>query len=154
MLYSENIFADLRRKNSKTGEIGCVGKADRFYSCFALFKSQKSWFSFKKILIFIYFRCDPTGKVKVKFTLEQATKAQIWSRCNSTKAQIWSRCNSTLPSTLALDGGWVVNTRPRPLYPRQRPGTHFIGAGWDPTCLEGYRKSHLHRDPIPGPSSR
>jgi hypothetical protein len=25
--------------------------------------------------------------------------------------------------------GWVVNATPRPLYPRERPGTHFIG-GW------------------------
>ena len=25
--------------------------------------------------------------------------------------------------------GWVVNATPRPLYPRQRPGTHCIG-GW------------------------
>ena len=25
--------------------------------------------------------------------------------------------------------GWVVNTTPRPLYPRERPGTHCIG-GW------------------------
>ena len=25
--------------------------------------------------------------------------------------------------------GWVVNTKPRPLYPRKRPGTHWVG-GW------------------------
>jgi hypothetical protein len=25
--------------------------------------------------------------------------------------------------------GWVVNAMPRPLYPRERPGTHYIG-GW------------------------
>jgi hypothetical protein len=25
--------------------------------------------------------------------------------------------------------GWVVNATPRPLYPRERPGTHFTG-GW------------------------
>jgi hypothetical protein len=30
--------------------------------------------------------------------------------------------------TLALDG-WMVTARPRPLYPRERPGTHYIG-GW------------------------
>jgi hypothetical protein len=48
MLYSENKFADLRRTNPKSGEIVCGGKADQFSSCFALFKSQKSWFSFKK----------------------------------------------------------------------------------------------------------
>ena len=25
--------------------------------------------------------------------------------------------------------GWVFNVTPRPLYPRERPGTHYIG-GW------------------------
>jgi hypothetical protein len=46
--------------------------------------------------------------------------------------------------------GWVVNTTPRPLYPRKRPGTHCIG-GW--ACrtdgLNGCGKSRLHRDTIP-----
>ena len=30
--------------------------------------------------------------------------------------------------------GWVVNATPRPLYPRETPGTHCIGggAGWAP----------------------
>ena len=37
--------------------------------------------------------------------------------------------SSTLSSTLALDGVWVVNVRPRPLYPRGKPGTNCIG-GW------------------------
>jgi len=26
--------------------------------------------------------------------------------------------------------GWVVNATPRPLYPRERPGTHCIGGWW------------------------
>ena len=39
------------------------------------------------------------------------------------------RCSSTPPPTSALGGGWVVSTAPRPLYPRERPGTHCIG-GW------------------------
>jgi hypothetical protein len=37
--------------------------------------------------------------------------------------------SSTLPLTSALDEGWVVNSTPWPLYPRQRPGTHCNG-GW------------------------
>ena len=37
--------------------------------------------------------------------------------------------SSTLPSTSALDGGWVVNATDRPLYPLLRPGTHCI-RGW------------------------
>ena len=62
--------------------------------------------------------------------------------------------SSTLFSTSALDGGWVVNATPRPLYPRERPGTHCIGdwvglrAG-----LDGCGRSHPHRDSIPRPSS-
>ena len=40
--------------------------------------------------------------------------------------QIYS---STLPLTSTLDGGWLVSTTPRPLYPRQRPGTHCV-EGW------------------------
>jgi hypothetical protein len=26
--------------------------------------------------------------------------------------------------------GWVVSTKPRPLYPKERPGTHYTG-GWE-----------------------
>ena len=33
---------------------------------------------------------------------------------------------TTLPSTLALDGGWVVNATHRPFYLRERPATHCI----------------------------
>ena len=29
--------------------------------------------------------------------------------------------------TSALDGGWVVNAKPRPLYPREKIRTHCIG---------------------------
>jgi hypothetical protein len=28
--------------------------------------------------------------------------------------------------------GWVVNATPRQLYPREKPGTRCIEAGWDP----------------------
>jgi hypothetical protein len=44
----------------------------------------------------------------------------------------------------------VVSTTPRPLYPRERPGTHWVGlrAGLD-VC----EKPRHHRDSIPGPSS-
>jgi hypothetical protein len=43
--------------------------------------------------------------------------------------------------------GWVVNATPRPLYPRERPGTHCIG-GWvgSRAGLDGCRKSR----PPPG----
>ena len=56
-------------------------------------------------------------KVKVKFTLEQATKA-------------WRGGEACLYSlTSALDWGWVVSATPQPLYPRKGPGARFIG-GW------------------------
>jgi hypothetical protein len=50
--------------------------------------------------------------------------------------------------------GWVVNAKPRPLYHRERPGSHFIGA-WvgHRAGLDGCGKSRLHRDSIAGPSS-
>jgi hypothetical protein len=54
-------------------------------------------------------------KVKVKFTLEQATKAQRGSR---------SIAQSFL--NLGARWGWVVNATPRSLYPRERPGTHCV----------------------------
>jgi len=43
--------------------------------------------------------------------------------------------------------GWVVNATPRPLYPRERPGTHCIGGWVGPTAsLDGCGKSR----PPPG----
>jgi hypothetical protein len=49
---------------------------------------------------------------------------------------------------------WVISATPRPVYPRKILGTHFIG-GWVGyrAGLNGCRKSHIHRDSIPGPSS-
>ena len=60
---------------------------------------------------------------------------------------------STLPSTSALDGGWVFSATPRPFYPRERNSTYCIGGWvgpWD--CVDGCGKSHPHLDSIPGPS--
>jgi len=70
-------------------------------------------------------------KVKVNFTLEQATKAQRGSR--------W---------------GWVVKATARPLYLWERRGTYcigdWVGARAD---LDRFGKPHPHRDSIPGPSN-
>ena len=50
--------------------------------------------------------------------------------------------------------GWVVNATPRPLYSRERPGTHCIGGQEGHRAgLDGCGKSRPHRDSIPGPSS-
>jgi len=64
------------------------------------------------------------------------------------------RYNFTLPLTSALDGGGVVNAMLRPLYPRERPGTHCIGGWVGPRAgLDRCGKSLPHRDSIPGPPS-
>jgi hypothetical protein len=50
--------------------------------------------------------------------------------------------------------GWVVSTTARPLYPRERPGTHCTGGWVGPRAGLGVcEKSHPHRDSVPGPSS-
>jgi len=50
--------------------------------------------------------------------------------------------------------GWVADDTPRPLYPRERPGTHCTGRRVGLTAgLDGCGKSRPHRDSIPGPSS-
>jgi hypothetical protein len=49
--------------------------------------------------------------------------------------------------------GWVVNATLRPLYPRERPGTHYIGGWVVPRAgLDGCGKARLYRNAIPGPS--
>jgi hypothetical protein len=38
---------------------------------------------------------------------------------------------------------WLVNTTPRPLYPQERPGTHFVGGWVDPRAsLDGCISPH------------
>ena len=50
--------------------------------------------------------------------------------------------------------GWGVSSTPRPLYPRERPGTHSTG-GWVGTRAgpDGCGNLAPHRDSIPGSSS-
>ena len=48
---------------------------------------------------------------------------------------------------------WVVNATPRPLYPRETPGTNCIGDLGPRAGLDGCGKSRPQRDSIPGPSS-
>jgi hypothetical protein len=50
--------------------------------------------------------------------------------------------------------GWVVSTTSRPLYLRERPGTHCTG-GWVGTRagMDVCETSRPHWDSIPGPSS-
>ena len=50
--------------------------------------------------------------------------------------------------------GWVVNATARPIYLLEKPGTHCMG-GWVGLRAgsNGFGKSRLYRDLIPGPSS-
>jgi hypothetical protein len=83
-------------------------------------------------------------KVKVKFTLEQATKAQRGSK----GIQLYSFFN------LGTRWRWVVNATPWPLYPRERIGTLVWEAGWAPGLVwTGAENLAVHRDSIPGPSN-
>ena len=53
-----------------------------------------------------------------------------------------------------MAGEGLVNATPRPLYPRERPGTHRRGGCVDPRAgMNRCGKSCLHRDSIHGPSS-
>jgi hypothetical protein len=50
--------------------------------------------------------------------------------------------------------GFVVSITPRPLYLRERPGTHYTGGWVSPRSgLDVCENSRPHRDSIPGPSS-
>jgi len=63
------------------------------------------------------------------------------------------RYSSTISLTLAM--GWVVNSTPRPLYPRERPGTHRIGGWVGPRVgLEGWGKSRPPTTGIRSPNRR
>ena len=49
---------------------------------------------------------------------------------------------------------WMINATPRPLYPRERPGTHFVGGLVGPRAgLDGCGKTPIHWDSIPVPPS-
>ena len=70
-------------------------------------------------------------KIKVKFSLEQAMKAQRGS----------TGITLLFPN-LGARWGWVVNATPRPLYTRERPGTPCTGGRVGPGAgLDGCRKS-------------
>ena len=78
--------------------------------------------------------CDV--KVKIKVSLEQATKAQ-----RGADVQLYCSFN------LCARRGWVFNATPRPLYPRVRLGTHCKGGWVGPRAgLDGCGKSR----PLPG----
>jgi len=81
--------------------------------------------------------------IKAKFTLEQAMKAQRWSRGIA-----------LLFGNLGARWGWVVNVTPGRFTPGERPDTHCIGGWVGPReGLDECGKSRSHRDSISGASS-
>jgi hypothetical protein len=80
--------------------------------------------------------------IKVKFSIEQATKAQRGCRCIA-----------LLFFNLGARWGWLTNATLRPLYPRERPSINCKG-GWVGLRhgLGGCGKSGPHRDSITGPT--
>ena len=84
-------------------------------------------------------------RFKVKFTLEQAVKAQRGE---------W-RYTSTPFFNLGARSGWVANATPRPSYPREKNSVLIVQkAGWATGPVWTDAKSLSPRlDSIPGPSS-
>jgi len=80
-------------------------------------------------------------------------KSQFHARSGHEGPEGKYRYSSTLSLISALDwGGW---SKPAPAAspPRNGPSTHFIGGCVGPRAgPDGCRKSHPHRDSIPGPS--
>jgi hypothetical protein len=73
--------------------------------------------------------------IKVKFALQQATNAMRGSRGIA-----------LLILDLGARRGWVVSTTPRPLYPRERPGTQYTEGWVGPRAgLDMCEKSRPHR---------
>ena len=108
--------------------------------------------SFKEVPAFMF------AKVKVKFTLEQATKAK-----SGVVVQLYSFHN------IGARWRWVAKATSRPLNPRERPGTYCTGGwvgpragsgqGWKispPTGIGSSdrpaRSESLYRLSYPGPS--
>jgi hypothetical protein len=103
-----------------------------------------STFELPIVLVYLLYRLHyhRNHKVKVKVTLEQATKAQRGNRAIA------------LLFILGARWRWVVNVTPRPLYPRKAASTHCVGGWVDPRDgLGGCGKSRLHWDSISGPYS-
>ena len=105
---------------------------------------MKIWVLFLQVNVKVEVKVKAEVKVKVKFALEEATRTQRGEK----------RYSSTLSLTTELDGGCLVSITPRPLYPRERPGTHCTGDWMGLRAgLDRCGKSRSHRDSIPGPSN-
>ena len=124
--------------------------ADGFIMCYVLTRNGRSTFYEHGLIT------EP----KRRATLRNATtqiigkgKDKVRPGTGHESPQGEQSYSSNLSLTSALDG-CGVNATHRPLYPRERPVTHFMGGWVGPRFgLDGYGKSGPHRDLIPGSSS-
>jgi len=92
----------------------------------------------RRLYDIVHFSVNVKGKVHPRTDHEASEGEQIYS--------------SDLPSTSTLNEGWVVNATLQPLYPRETPGTHYIGSWVGLTaCLGGCGKSRPPPTRIPSP---
>ena len=106
--------------------------------------------------------CEDVGWIQMSNSIYRQRPSLFWDitrdRLQVGKGKFHSRTDHEGPTGSLLNLGarwwWVVNVTPRPLYPRQRPGTHCTGGWVGPrTGPDRCGKSRPHRDSIPGPSS-
>jgi hypothetical protein len=99
---------------------------------------------------FIYFTASRDGRQLKRSSLFHSAvnqcpcvlvqyKGKVHPRIGHEGPEMEYRYSSTLSLTSALGvGGWVVNATTRPLYLRERPGTHCIGGRVGPRAgLDG-----------------
>jgi len=95
-------------------------------------------------MIFIFIRPSFQKKVKVKIALEQATKAQ--------------KCCRGIPLLFLYPRSQMIKVvnDPRPIYPRERPGTHctevLVGQGAVRTGAENLARTGTRSPDLPARS--
>jgi hypothetical protein len=90
---------------------------------------------------YIHPRANALGKVKVPRNKPEGPEGR-------------GRGIALLFRDLDIRRGWMVSTTPRPIYSRERTGTHCTGSWVGPRAgLNVCEKSRPNRDSIPEPSS-
>jgi hypothetical protein len=70
--------------------------------------------------------------VNTKYIFMLTFGMRVMVPCNRPESPEGRRGIALLSLYLATRRGWVVSTTPRPLYPREGPGTHCTGGWWVP----------------------
>jgi hypothetical protein len=87
------------------------------------------------------------GKIKhCRMTINKVKSHCNWPRRLKGELEVWPYSFYDLGARW----GWVVNATPRPLYPRERPGTHCVRGWLGPKAgLDGFGKTRPKRESIP-----